>query len=419
MGLLLSKLFRNDVRLEDCAVKDSAHILPGSVGDFVSKIQKALFAIDKASIAANELDVSRYGPSTAAAVLKYKQNHNPPIINFTYQAQADNVIGKMTIVFLDREMMAIENLPIPPSVPPQNELLSLVAAKQKIRSYLAREAKRNVADILIKHPASLLVFGETHFVADPMKAFLFSELIVGTRLRRPTLTNFHASERFMNDQSTRNRISSVLQANPPERMKQPISRLTDDLRPFVPVLASANSFPARRYGILPCGTIAGGSDPGNVSKHEDIRHNAIFNAFVDASNQCPDVPVRSINSAISRGNILLGARHAALRSVGGRAIDTTCGLLVKAGWNVLAIQMTGPFTTGETVVPQDFKLRLLNSKDDRVIDSLAIIEEVAGGRSFFADLTKPDSPFSKVKDMDSGAAEIPFNELFHAIVHVC
>jgi hypothetical protein len=41
---------------------------------------------------------------------------------------------------------------------------------------------------------------------------------------------------------------------------------------------------------------------------------------------------------------------------------------------------------------------------------------VAGGRCFWADLTKPDSPFAQLKDRDSRGVEIPHNTLFDAIV---
>jgi hypothetical protein len=48
----------------------------------------------------------RYGPSTAAAVLKFKQKRN--IVNRAYQTQADNIVGKMTIAALDNEMLQRE-----------------------------------------------------------------------------------------------------------------------------------------------------------------------------------------------------------------------------------------------------------------------------------------------------------------------
>ena len=104
---LSAVFFKGDRGLEDCLVKDSAHILLGSAGDHVSKIQSALTFLDNAKIESAELFSKRYGKSTAAAVLAYKNKRG--IINFTYQKQADNIVGKMTIARLDSEMLVQEN----------------------------------------------------------------------------------------------------------------------------------------------------------------------------------------------------------------------------------------------------------------------------------------------------------------------
>lgn len=101
---LQSKLFKNDPKLEACLVNDSAHVTLGTVGNHVSKIQTALLILENANIAPNELVTSKYGTSTAAAVLAFKRKRN--IVNRTYQNQADNIVGKMTIAALDKEMLA-------------------------------------------------------------------------------------------------------------------------------------------------------------------------------------------------------------------------------------------------------------------------------------------------------------------------
>ena len=77
----------------------------------MTKIQVALNALDAAGLSAD----GAYGPGTAAAVLAYKRKRN--IINTTYETQVDNVVGKMTVSSLDREMFAKEKLPSP--APPQ------------------------------------------------------------------------------------------------------------------------------------------------------------------------------------------------------------------------------------------------------------------------------------------------------------
>lgn len=99
---LLSQLFRNDTKLEAAAVSDPAHIAQGAKGEHVRKIQLALIKLDGAAITAD----GSYGPATAAAVLSYKQKRN--IVNRAYQTQADNIVGKMTIDRLDKEMLAAE-----------------------------------------------------------------------------------------------------------------------------------------------------------------------------------------------------------------------------------------------------------------------------------------------------------------------
>ena len=99
---LQSQLFRGDPKLEAAAVSDPAHIVPGASGPHVGKIQLALIQLDRAVIAQD----STYGPATAAAVLTYKQKRN--IINRSYQTKEDNIVGKMTIAAMDKEMLAKE-----------------------------------------------------------------------------------------------------------------------------------------------------------------------------------------------------------------------------------------------------------------------------------------------------------------------
>lgn len=98
---LQSKLFRGDPKLEAAAVSDQAHIMLGATGPHVKKIQQALNTLNQANLKEDGI----YGPKTAAAVLAYKQARN--IINRRYQTQADNIVGKMTIAALDRELLGL------------------------------------------------------------------------------------------------------------------------------------------------------------------------------------------------------------------------------------------------------------------------------------------------------------------------
>jgi len=95
---LQSQLFRGDAKLEAAAVSDPAHIVLGATGEHVRKIQRALIQLEGAAIVPDGI----YGPATAAAVLGYKRKRT--IINRSYQTQADNIVGKMTIQRLDDEL---------------------------------------------------------------------------------------------------------------------------------------------------------------------------------------------------------------------------------------------------------------------------------------------------------------------------
>ena len=103
---LKSNLFYRDQALEDCLIHDGAHLKTGAVGGHVTKIHSALVLLDNSTIDIVELREGRYGPSTAAAVLAFKRKRQ--IINYSYQTQADDIVGKMTIAAMDREMLALE-----------------------------------------------------------------------------------------------------------------------------------------------------------------------------------------------------------------------------------------------------------------------------------------------------------------------
>jgi hypothetical protein len=106
---LKSFQFAGDQRFEQCLVRDSAHIVPGEVGPHVRDIQVAIEIIDNVKIDDGEKLASRYGPSTAAAVLQYKKKRK--IINRSYQSTEDNIVGKTTIASLDDEMFRRQTVP--------------------------------------------------------------------------------------------------------------------------------------------------------------------------------------------------------------------------------------------------------------------------------------------------------------------
>lgn len=106
---LTSRLLSRDSRLEACLVQDSAHLTPGTTGEFVHKVQLAIEYVEGPCIDELELASKTYGQSTANAVLAYKKKRN--IINRSYQQTADNIVGKMTIDRLDKDVAALEMAP--------------------------------------------------------------------------------------------------------------------------------------------------------------------------------------------------------------------------------------------------------------------------------------------------------------------
>jgi peptidoglycan hydrolase-like protein with peptidoglycan-binding domain len=106
---LSSNLFSGNSRLEACLVSHPSHVVPGDIGEHVQLIQIALMEIDGATIDQAELGAQRYGPSTAGAVLAYKKKRS--VINPAYQTAPDNIVGKMTIASLDRDMLDLEHIP--------------------------------------------------------------------------------------------------------------------------------------------------------------------------------------------------------------------------------------------------------------------------------------------------------------------
>jgi peptidoglycan hydrolase-like protein with peptidoglycan-binding domain len=108
---LTSNLFKDSRRLQSTLIADSAHVVPGEAGEHVERIQVAVMDLIDATIAQGELAARRYGPSTAAAVLAFKRARR--IINHAYQSTADNIVGKMTIAALDKEMLDKQERTLP------------------------------------------------------------------------------------------------------------------------------------------------------------------------------------------------------------------------------------------------------------------------------------------------------------------
>jgi hypothetical protein len=113
MGVLTCKLFTDppSSELENCAIRNSDHIVPGSVGDHVRRIQIALNQLMNIFIGMDGI----YGERTVAAVVTFKEAQSPPLRQ-PGQLKADNIVGIRTINALDKRMFELENKPpAPPS----------------------------------------------------------------------------------------------------------------------------------------------------------------------------------------------------------------------------------------------------------------------------------------------------------------
>lgn len=135
---LQSTFFKGDHALEACLIRDAAHVTKGVIGIHVSKIQRALLELENVQIDAGELSLGQYGRSTAAAVLAFKTKRN--IINRNYQTRPDDIVGKMTIAALDREILAKDG--------PDSEFLGCNdQQKNQIRSDL--QHAKNMLDVVL------------------------------------------------------------------------------------------------------------------------------------------------------------------------------------------------------------------------------------------------------------------------------
>jgi hypothetical protein len=114
MGVLISNHFKLVDKLQRCSVSDPDHIVPGSNGEAVKKIQEALVKLEKVSFPPNEAGGLNYGEVTINAVISFKSKRG--ILNF--QNKIDNIVGQKTIRQLDKEMKALEKVEPPIPIPP-------------------------------------------------------------------------------------------------------------------------------------------------------------------------------------------------------------------------------------------------------------------------------------------------------------
>jgi LysM repeat protein len=196
--------------------------------------------------------------------------------------------------------------PTPAPTPSPKQPPTLAEVERNLKTYLTREARRDVVTTLGNHTANLIAFGEVHHVNDEARAELLSSLVQhARRFGASQVTHFHASERFKD--TTRKEISEVLRIDDNAKLHARLGKLSDEqLRRFKKVLATANGFPGRRYAVLPINVPGDKPKDDSIPARADARHAPLFNSFNLSASLCPDVPLKSITSAVSRGNILLG-----------------------------------------------------------------------------------------------------------------
>ena len=278
--------------------------------------------------------------------------------------------------------------------------------ERDLEAYLMRKRQRDA----ITHVAGrsgLVLLGETHVGKRQKANFLAG---VANRLARHTPA-FHASEHFMNDPRTQVAIQNYVFASSGASLSRARRLLPDAVRPFEPILDAARQAPGHRYAIIASDTFAQGEDP---------RHNGIhasFNASIVRHNRLHGM--NQLNR-LRKGNFLLGAAHAARRHVLGRATPTTCMLLIRDGWPVHVIRLTvnvvGGMTPGGAITAgEGIDLEPLDGSG-AAFDLLPILNRVAGGSPFYADLRETGSPFARVKSAAEG--NNPFSELFDEILHL-
>jgi hypothetical protein len=304
---LQSELFRDDAALQACLVKDTAHVVKGARGQHVAKIQSALGIIEGALIDSDELANSVYGPSTASEVLAYKRKRD--IVNRTYQQRADDIVGKMTIASLDREIFEGEQRPSPKSCqePVKTGGAAGVAVRSQSRRKLVGDAPQPQ-----QFPAILSVVFQLVRIRGKLGAQSFA--IVAETLRRaneltvPLGMSVRSINGFSFDFSARVRFDSSAQ----------IEGLRRAAEKAMPGFEAA-------VRVLICPLFDGDGDP-------DLKTNAISTSAVD-ENRKPFNRFIVINSHLlrtDRGTLLHEMIHCSDESlmgeIGVHDLDGSAGI---------------------------------------------------------------------------------------------
>jgi hypothetical protein len=127
--------FADNSKLVDCAAQDIDHIgeIFAPKGPWVVLIKKALntWAAKQTPPVAQIAPSDQYDKATGDLVALYKSRQSPPILNF--KGQIDRIVGKKTVVALDKELPK-KAVPVPPTPPPPPETKEDIIKKAFQRS---------------------------------------------------------------------------------------------------------------------------------------------------------------------------------------------------------------------------------------------------------------------------------------------
>lgn len=280
-----------------------------------------------------------------------------------------------------------------------------MSTEQEIERYLTANARTDVHVALADHQRShsLVLFGETHVGWD-RKAQLFARIIRDSK--GAGLIRYHASEAFRNDvPGDASAIGKFL------KKEIDSSRLPSDWRALAPILEAAReSLPD--FGIV----FAGSKAVQNKGRDAEL-----FKNFTSSRKLHLKAKRFKDND---KGHFFLGAAHASRVPLSGSE-TTTCGLLIKAGFEVHVVRLTIDIVVepeSKTIEGQPtlvFRpsegIRAKASTDPDWIDMLPILRKVAAGKPFIADLNAARSPFVRLAADDGSAM---FTSCYNSLLHL-
>lgn len=273
-----------------------------------------------------------------------------------------------------------------------------------IEKYLKANAKTDVHTVLADHQRAhaILLFGETH-IGWNRKAPHFARMIRDSK--RSGLIRFHASEFFRNDvPGDAKAIDRFL------KKEAKNSDLPSDWRELAPILEAAReSQPG--FGIVFAGS-------GSV---HDGRDAELYKNFTSSRK----LHLKAKRFADSdKGHFHLGAAHAGRVPLEGSEA-TTCGRLIKDGFDVYVVRLTIDIEGDSEVKKIDGKPTMIVKPGEGVTyqeaadadpsDLLPILRNVAAGKPFIVDLNGSRSPFVRLQ-ADYGKAM--FTKRYDSLLHL-